>query len=209
MEQCGWKATNTLQVREATKCSQSSSCHQHWSHSHWSQCKVERKVNGRDSKTKCEKTLLSASATALLHCSAPLINFTLHLQWLTEVVGSSDAVHCSAVWQQGLCKLQLSSGIRKPRSSSSSSHRLKRPTLTTAEYILSLLLLQQNTLSSAVQSNSKQRSMPAAAPALHCFIFSCSSFTDFSQNSQLKFPLKRGLQCHQFHRIQQFFNLLQ
>ena len=97
VEQCGWKATNTLQVREATKCSQSSSCHQHWSHSHWSQCKVERKVNGRDSKTKCEKTLLSASATALLHCSAPLINFTLHLQWLTEVVGSKwcSALQCS------------------------------------------------------------------------------------------------------------------
>ena len=111
-------------------------------------------------------------------------------------------------------KLQLSSGIRKP-GSSSSSHRLK-PTLTTAEYIVSLcccsrilFLLQQSTFL-LQQSNPQQRPMPTTTtPPLHCFIFSHCSFTDISQKITIKVSPQKGLEWLQFHRIQRLFYLLQ
>ena len=123
---------------------------------------------------------------------------------LMQCSGLVTVVWCSAVWQQWLCKLQLSSGIRKPGSRS--SHRLKRPTLkisplqSAAEQILSLL--QQNALCCCCS-----RVFPSTAAALHCSIFSNCPFTDFSKNLQLKFLSKgtRVLSILQNSAIHSYF----
>ena len=165
------------------------------------------------------KRLLSESTTALhqsatLHCDT--CQCTLHclivvalwrgatvelsgLMQCTAVV--SGLAQCSAVWQQQClcCKLQLSSGIRKPGSSS--SHRLKRPTLkispmhSGAEQILSLLPFY-----CFLESNSN-----TAAALLHLFQLLLHRFLS-KLTTRVSFQNRKD--SFQLHGIQQFFYLL-
>ena len=163
------------------------------------------------------KRLLSESTTALhqsatshcdtchctLHCLMDVVLWkgaTVELSGLMQCTAVvSGLAQCSAVWQQQClcCKLQLSSGIRKPGSSS--SHRLKRPTLkispmqSAAEQIFSLLPFVY-----FLESNSNTALLHLFQLLLHRFLSKLTTRVSF----------QKGQDSFQLHGIQQFLYLL-